>query len=85
LRNGHDDLRLAGGLQEIAEADDRRDHIGWGSRYERTDAVMAPEAGIHGLQAESAGPLNTTATRPYPLVLGDDELIDTIRPSTAGV
>ena len=67
LRHGHDDLRLAGGLQEVAEAHDRCNQCRLGAlpSLNAPSAVMPPSKPVStDCRRNPAGPLNITATSP---------------------
>src|SRR6266446_9473887 len=83
LRHGHDDLGLAGRLQqEVAEPHHRRDD----RRLGRVLGLVGAEAGdaalearVDGLQPEPGRPLEHDREQPFPdQVLGDDQLVDAV-------
>src|SRR5262245_4923608 len=78
-RHTHEYLALAGGLEEVAEADNRRDERGLGGalRPEASEGGDASlEAGVHGLQAIPGRALEHDGEQPLlHQVLGDDQLL----------
>src|SRR5262249_23141853 len=82
LRDGHDDLRLPGEIQEVVEAD-HRGHQGGLHRILGAECTQtgdaALEARFDALQAITGGPLERNGDEPlFDDVLRDHELVDTI-------